>query len=245
MTALGIIPARKSSQRLPNKHHLRLLGKPMFVYTIEAALRAWRLDRLVISSDDPLLAEMASGYGVEFVQRPAALATDSAPVDDALRHVCDLLERRDGFLPDVVVMLQGNVPIRKEGQIDEVIARFERWPRATAVCTAQAQRFRPEWAKVICDPQTGECAPYMSADRGFLSQDYPPIYLIDGAVCGVRLETLRSTAGNLATHAWLGPRLHLVVQDDAMYSLEIDYPEQMNLAECLMRLQAERIASKP
>jgi len=240
MTTLGIIPGRKGSLRLLDKHHIRLLGKPMFAYAIEAALRATRLDRVVVSSDDPELAAMASRYGLEFIERPPDLAVDTAPVDDALRHVCRTLQERDGFRANLVLAMQGNVPVRKEGQIDEVVERLERLVAATAVCTAQVQHFRPEWAKIISNEQTGECAPYISADRGFRTQDYAPIYVMDGAIYGVRFDTLHATAGNRATHAWFGPRLHLLVQDESMYSLEVDYPDQVTLAECYLRLQAER-----
>jgi CMP-N,N'-diacetyllegionaminic acid synthase len=242
LKTLGIIPGRKGSHRFPQKHHTQLLGKPMFAYTIEAALRARQLDRLVVSSDDRELGEMASRYDVEFLERPADLASDSAPLDDALRHVCWTLEQRDGFLPDVVVGMQGNVPVRKDGQIDEVVDRLERVPEATSVCTAQMQRFRPEWAKVISNEQTGECVPYMSADRGFRAQDYDPIYVMDGAIYGVRTTTLRAAANNGATHAWFGSRIHLIVQDEPMYALEVDYPDQAVLAECYLRLLADRAA---
>lgn len=238
MNVLGIIPARQGSERFPDKHHAPLRGKPMFAYTIEAALAATRLDRLVLSTDDPRLVELGARYGVESVDRPAELASDSAPLDDALRHTCDVVEHRDGFRPDVVIAMQGNVPIRKRGQIDEVIGRLERLPAATAVCTAQHARFRPEWAKVLVNDDTGECAPYMSADAGFRTQDYPPILIMDGAIYGVRYDTLRATAGNRATHAWFGAALHLLVQDDQMYSLEVDYPDQLQLAEYLLRVQA-------
>jgi CMP-N-acetylneuraminic acid synthetase len=240
LKSLGIVPARKGSQRLPDKHHIRLLGKPMFAYTLEAAVQASRLDRLVISSDDPELGAMAARYGIEFVERPVELAAETAALDDALRDVCMTLEERDGFRPDVVITMQGNVPVRREGQIDEVVRRLEQLPAATAVCTAQEQRFRPEWAKVLTNETTGACEPYMNADAGFRKQDYRPIYIMDGAIYGVRLETLRATAGNRSTHAWFGPRLHLLVQDDPMYSLEVDYPDQLPLAEYYLRLQAER-----
>jgi CMP-N-acetylneuraminic acid synthetase len=242
MRTLGIIPARKGSHRFPGKHQVKLLGKPMFAYTIEAARRATRLDRLVISSDDPELEQMARRYGVEFVERPSGLATDLAALDDALRHVVELLESRDGFHADLVVAMQGNVPVRKEGQIDEVVQRLERLPEATAVCTAHHLRFRPEWAKVLSNEATGACAPFMVADQGFRTQDYTPIYAMDGAIYGVRSDVLRATTGNRALHAWFGDRLHLLVQDNAMYSLEVDYPDQAIQAEFFLRATAERPA---
>ncbi len=235
MKTVGIIPGRKGSLRFPDKHLARLCGKPMFAYTLEAALDAKRLDRLVVSSDDPALEELARAYGVEFVPRPAELASDTAALDDAIRQVVRLLASRDGFHADLAITMQGNVPIRKTGQIDEVIARLERTPEATAVCTAQQLRFRPEWAKVITDPATGACEPFMNSDRGFRTQDYPKIFAMDGAVYGVRVSTLEATDGNRALHAWFGERLHLLVQDDDKYSLEVDYPDQARQAEHYLR----------
>ena len=238
MKTLGIIPARRGSERFRDKHHALLLGKPMCAYTIEEALAATGLDRLVLSTDDPKLMDLAARYGVECIDRPAELAIADAPLDDALRHACDVLERCDGFRPDVVLTMQGNVPVRKRGQIDEVIGRLECLPGATAVCTAQPARFRPEWAKVILDEASGACASYVTHDAGFRMQDYSPIYVMDGAIYGVRLQTLQASAGDRTTHAWLGTRLHLLVQDDPMYSLEVDYPDQAPLAEFYLQTAA-------
>lgn len=235
MTALGIVPARKGSQRFPDKHHARLLGKPMFAWTLEAAAQARRLDRLVVSSDDFELKPLAERYGIEFVERPAELSTATAALDDALRHVGRLLEARDGFRPDVVLAMQGNVPVRKQGQIDEVVARLEALPEATAVCTAQEMRLRPEWAKVITDERSGAVAPFLTGPAAYRAQDLPRLCVLDGAVCGVRRDTLYATEGDRAAHAWFGSRLHVVVQEDPAYSLEVDYPDQLALADFYLR----------
>jgi len=230
MKALGIIPARKGSKRFPNKHHIELLGKPMFAYTIEAALQAKLLDRVVVSSDDLELKEIAESYDIEFIERPAELSTATAAIDDAFRHVCRHLYDRDGYKPDIVIAMQGNVPVRKEGQIDEVIKRFKELPDATAVCTAQEGRLRPEWAKVIKDESTGEVAPYLTGYTGYRKQDYPKLFTMDGAIYGVRLNTLLKSEGKRTFHAWFGERLHVIVQEHPMYSLEIDNPDEVQLA---------------
>ena len=237
MKALGIIPARKGSQRFPNKHHALLLGKPMFAYTLEAALASRHLDRVVISSDDLELKPLAVRYGVEFLERPKELCTLTAALEDAIRHVCRFLQKRDGFQPDVVVTLLGNVPVRRAGQIDQVIERLESLPEATAVCTAQNLRLRPEWAKKIAQEKTGEAVPFLTGHAAYRAQDYPPLYLMDGAAAAVRWDTLFAQEGERAAHAWFGERLHLVVQEHSMYSLEVDYPDQAALAEYYLLVQ--------
>jgi len=230
MAILGVIPARKGSTRFPNKHHVSILGKPLFTYTLDAALAATRLDMLVISSDDLKLKALAKERGVEFIQRPSALCEDASALDDALRHSYRFLEARDQFRPDIIVNLHAVLPVRKPGQIDEVIDRLESMPGATAVCTAGQVRKRPEWAKVIVNEQTGEAAPFMPGRSPYRTQDFPGLYAMDGAVLAVRTKTLMETEGDRSAHAWLGSGLYLVVQDDPMYSLEVDYPDETALA---------------
>lgn len=237
MTSLGIIPARKGSQRFPDKHHAPLLGKPMFAYAVEAALESKGLSRIVVSSDDLKLRALAAQYGVEFIERPAELCSPTASLDDAVRHACRFLQSKDGFQPDVILTLQGNVPVRKKGQIDEVLLRFEELPQATAICTAQDSHLRPEWAQVMKDPETGEVRPYLPGAAAYRVQDYPNLFILDGAILGVRRETLFSQEKNKAALAWCGERLHLIVQEHPMYSVEVDYPDQRALAEFYLLYQ--------
>lgn len=235
MKTLGIIPARKGSQRFPDKHHALLLGKPMFEYTLKAAA-ASRLDRVVVSSDDRTLKALAERHGAEFIERPAELCTPTAPLEEALRHACRFLKERDGFEPDIVVTMLGNVPVRKPGQIDQVVEKLKALPEATAVCTACELRARPEWAKVLRGADKA-AAPFLPGFTGYRMQDYPKIYLMDGAVAAVRRGILFSTQGKSAAHAWFGEKAHLVVQENGMHSLEVDYPDQRALAEFYLLYQ--------
>lgn len=237
MKTLGIIAARKGSQRFPNKHHELLLGKSMFAYTLDAVLESKLLDRIVVSSDDLELKQLTEQYGFEFITRPAELATATAALDDAVRHVCRFLGERDGFEPDVVLTMQGNVPIRKNGQIDELILKFKELPQATAICTAHETFLRPEWANIITDEATGAAASFLQGQFPYRTQDFPRLFHMDGAIYGVRIETLWQQEGNKAAHAWFGKQLHLLVQDSLMYSHEIDYPHQVQLAEFYLMCQ--------
>jgi N-acylneuraminate cytidylyltransferase len=210
----------------------------MFAYTLEAAVASKRLDRIAVSSDDLDLRSIAAHYGVSFVERPGFLARATSALDDAVRHACRSIEVSDGFVPDVLVTMQANVPIRKTGQIDEVVRRLERLPMATAVCTAWEVRFRPEWAKVLKDEKTGTVTAYVPGPQPYRKQELPKLYMLDGAVLAVRRNVLFETEGDRAAHAWLGPRLHIVPQPDPMYSLEVDYPDELTLVEYhLLRLR--------
>ncbi|MBI1952816.1 MAG: NTP transferase domain-containing protein [Candidatus Omnitrophica bacterium] len=230
MKTLGIIPARKGSQRFPSKHQALLLGKPMFAYVLEAAKEARRLDRIVVSSDDLSLRPLAEQYGIEFIERPAEMASLTAPLEDALRHACRWVEKREGETLEMVVTLLGNVPVRKPGRVDETIQRLTELPEATSVCTALKIRRRPEWSKRM-EEGTGRAVPFLPGQTAYRAQDYPDLFQIDGAVQAVRRQVLFAQAGNSNAHHWLGDHIDLLVQEHPRYSLEVDYPDQGALAE--------------
>ena len=84
---VAIILARGGSKGLPGKNILPLLGKPVLTYTVEAALQAQTLDRVILSTDSEEIAEVGRKAGAEvpFI-RPAELATDSAHPTAVLEH---------------------------------------------------------------------------------------------------------------------------------------------------------------
>ena len=84
---LGIIPARGGSKGLPKKNIRQLYCKPLIAYTIEAAQGAKSIDRLILSTDDEEIADVARTFGVEIpFMRPAELAKDnSLAVDNFMK----------------------------------------------------------------------------------------------------------------------------------------------------------------
>ena len=86
MSALAIITARGGSKRIPRKNIRPFLGKPILLYSIEAALQAGIFDEVMVSTDDPEIAELAKGAGasVPFL-RSAQTANDYASTDDVIR----------------------------------------------------------------------------------------------------------------------------------------------------------------
>lgn len=229
MKVLCVIPARGKSQRAPGKNIKPLSGKPLIGYTIEAALESKLVDRTVVSTDSPDIAKVAEESGAKTVVRPAELASATSPIDDALRHAVRQLERQEGFSPDIVVLLQANVPVRKKGEIDEVIKRLMETEDATAVVTVYRIDQRPEWMKIL-DRETGRITPYMEPTGKYRMQDLPELYLIDGAVLAVKTDVLMTTEGDRKIHAYLGGRIYAVIHDKK-YSTEVDEEEDFETAE--------------
>jgi len=125
---LGITPARGGSKGLPRKNIKPLLGKPLIAWTIEQAKAARRLDRYVVSTEDPAIAAVAAQYGAEVLERPSALATDQADTLSVLQHA---LER---IPADMIVLLQATSPIRDHDLIDRCLQRFQE-TRADSLAT--------------------------------------------------------------------------------------------------------------
>lgn len=84
---LAVIPARGGSKRIPRKNIKLFCGKPMIAWSIEAALQSGCFDRIIVSTDDSEIAEVARQYGAEtpFV-RPSDLADDHMGTVPVVAH---------------------------------------------------------------------------------------------------------------------------------------------------------------
>ena len=121
MSILCVIPARGGKQNVPGKNTRFVHGKPLIGYPIEAAKQSKLIDRLVVSTEDPVIAQVASSFGVEIIDRPVEIARDDSPLEASLRHAVKHLAEADRFVPDIVVQMQANVPVHKPGVVDRVI----------------------------------------------------------------------------------------------------------------------------
>jgi CMP-N,N'-diacetyllegionaminic acid synthase len=136
MLTVAVIPARAGSRGLPGKH-LRLLGgEPLIVHTIRAALQATRVDRVIVSTNDPAVARVARRAGAEVpFRRPDSLAGDETPTVPVIRHAVDWLEST-GAKVDIVVTLQATSPLRDAREIDAAVALLDSGDARSAVSVA-------------------------------------------------------------------------------------------------------------
>ena len=121
---LSIIPARGGSKGLPNKNIRPLLGKPLIAWTIEQAKQSKYIDRIIVSTENNEIAEIAKEYGAEipFI-RPKELAMDNTPVLEAILHAMDFLETKNDS-HDILLLLECTSPMRYEQDIDGVINKL-------------------------------------------------------------------------------------------------------------------------
>ena len=113
MKTLGIIPARGGSKGIPGKNLVRIGGKPLIRWTIDAAIDSGVLDRIIVSTDDHEIAQVARECGAEVpFMRPDALSGDTATSASMISHAVEALDF-DG----TVVLLQPTSPLRTANDI--------------------------------------------------------------------------------------------------------------------------------
>lgn len=190
MNVLGIIPARGGSKGIPRKNIRLLWGKPLLQYTAEAALASRRLSQVILSTDDPEIAEVGRECGLEVpFLRPSELAQDNTPTLPVVQHAILFLEEH-GAEFDAICLLQPTHPLRPPAHIDTCIALLES-TGADAVVTVLPvpAEHNPHWV-YLADAagnlrlSTGERAPVPRR------QDLPPAFHREGSVYVTRRDVI-------------------------------------------------------
>jgi len=235
MKVLSVIPARGGSKRLPGKNIMEIGGRPMITHTIGHAQAAETVDRVVVSTDDSEIAEVSAAAGAEVVERPEDISGDTAAIEDSIRHVVETLREKDGYEPEIVVLMQANIVYRPPGLVDEVVKKLADDDSLDSVATCYEVNQRPEWMKTIKD---GVLAPVTDCDS-FRQQELPDYYLLDGAAAAVRTRVLMETRGIRGVHKYMGNRMGYVVQD-RRFGVEVDHREDVAAAEILLRYMQDK-----
>jgi len=114
---LAVIPARGGSKRIPRKNIKPFCGKPMIARSIEAALESGCFDRVIVSTDDAEIAEVARQFGaaVPFM-RPAELSDDYTGTVPVIRHAIEWFTA-NGEVADQVCCIYATAPFISEKDI--------------------------------------------------------------------------------------------------------------------------------
>jgi len=120
MEALGVIPARGGSVRIPRKNMREVGGKPLVQWTIEAAL-ASKLTRVVVATEDPEIAALAIRLGADIAPRSVESATSSGMSARVVADTLDYMKAAYGYEPDTVCLLHPTSPFRDADDINGAI----------------------------------------------------------------------------------------------------------------------------
>ncbi len=232
LRTLAIIPARGGSKGVPHKNIRPVAGKPLIAYTIEAALAMReRLYRLIVSTDDEQIAEVARRLGAEVpFLRPAELSGDRVPMAPVLQHAVGAIEVQDGVRLDWVLLLQPTAPLRAPEDIRAALDLAERGGCDSVISVVQVFAVHPILMKRI---ENDRLLPFCIEEKeGTRRQDYqPPAYMRNGAIYLTRRDVLmeRGSIWGEVIRPYLMPEER---------SLSIDSELDLKLADLLLREQS-------
>jgi len=196
----------------------------MMAYGVSAALNSGLFEKVIVSSDDLEIGQVAEWYGAEFIERPAELATDTAKSIDAVTHVLRTLEAR-GFRPYSLCQIFPNCPLLTSADVIEHEQLFREGQRLFQISAVPYRCVYPEWAMVADEEGRGRWA--LGKEFQGRSQDCARTLCPTGAVWWARSTDL------LAQNTFYGSPFHMA-EIDANRGVDIDDEEDLRLSELLV-----------
>lgn len=228
---LAIIPARGGSKGIPRKNIRDFAGYPLLAYSIAAGLQSKTVTRVIVSTDDEEIAEVARKFGAETpFLRPAELAADNSVDLPLFQHALNWLAEKENYRPDVVVQLRPTSPVRPRTLIDDAVNTLLKHPEADSVrgVVPAGQNPHKMWR---VDPQ-GQMHPLLTVEGvkepyNAPRQILPPVFWQTGHVDAIRPSTI------LEKDSMSGDVI-LAVQIDPRFTIDIDNPSDWQRAEWLV-----------
>lgn len=191
MRILGLIPARGGSKGVPGKNIKLLGGKPLLEYTSTVAKASKYLSKVIVSSDDDNIIEVAKTLGVEVpFKRPAHLAVDTAPTVQVISHALDFFASQGEFF-DAVCLLQVTAPFRNVAFLDQAIQRFIESDSESLISVLEVpQDYNPHW---VFEADENNTLHISTGDHDIITrrQNLPRAFHRDGSIYITKTEVLQ------------------------------------------------------
>lgn len=182
---VAIIPARSGSKGVVDKNIKLLGGHPLIAYSIAAALLAKNIDRVIVSTDSELYANIARKYSAEVpFLRPPEISGDNSTDYDFIKHALDWMQNNEGYLPKYLVHLRPTTPLREPTCIEEAIERICHDNYATALRSVH-EMSETAYKTVEIDRDYLKCICSGSFDLDAANQTrqvFPKTYIANGYV---------------------------------------------------------------
>ncbi len=245
---LAIILARGGSKGLPGKNIAPIAGKPCVQWSIEHALAAKAAPIVAVSSDDPRVLDLARSRGALALERPPALASDTARVDDAARCAFEQAAKasRDVHPASPIAILYGNVPVRPPDLLDRALTLLRATRCDSAQSYASVGKHHPWWIARVepisgprDKPTGGRVAPWEGdvLNHGvFRRQDLPPAFIPDGGIIALTHAALFHQIPGVpeGPHAFFGKDRRGVINQPGEV-IDIDDRIDLLVAEAILR----------
>lgn len=217
--ALGVIPARGGSKRLPRKNIIPVAGRPLIAYTIDAARRSKALTDFIFSTEDDEIFDVAQQLGAPTpFKRPPALSGDEVRNIDVVLHALNYMEKQTGSPYDIVVLLQPTCPIRSAKHIDTAVDDLWASDLQTLASVKGPFKKRDPVLKAV---RSGILETYCAEEP---EQDWEAFYIYNASIYAVKRNYLLE-------HRKLISARQVPLKMDALHSLDIDTEADLLIAE--------------
>lgn len=226
-TVLGLICARGGSKGIPRKNILPLGGKPLIAWSISIGKECGYIDRLVVSTDDEKIAEVAAAYDAEVpFLRPAELAQDNSPEWSVWQHCLYTLKEKDGFRPDYLAVLPPTSPFRSIEDVQNGLKLLHRGDADIIITVTRASR-NPYFNMVELDDRGFAQLSKKPHDSVIRRQDAPIVYDMTTVLYAAQSSYVTKSKGTFQ-----GRVLPLVVP--GIRAVDIDTEMDLAFAEFLL-----------
>ena len=234
LEVMAIVGIRSGSKSMPGKNIRPLAGKPLVHWILDAAAKSEVVNRLIVSTDCPKYAAIASEVNrceVPFL-RPERLASDEASDYSFVRHALDWLLANEGYRPDVVVRLLATCPLQSHRDFELAIQQLKNnSDLSSCVVVAEARQHPMKAMKLVEKAGQKTLAPYLDGVglEPLARQKYPTAYFRANVVAS-RLKTIYETK------TLTGPNVGFV-EIPQNRAVDIDTEVDFQLAETILRAQ--------
>lgn len=215
---IAAIPARGGSKGILRKNIQHVGGKPLIAWSIEAALNCPLIDRVILSTDDDEIAQVARAYGAETpFLRPADLAGDSASTEAALQHTVRWLDENENYRTDIVVFLQPTDIFRRQRWLSECVQALMDDPDLESAFVGYAT-YKNFW-------QVEDGRYTHLSWRGYGPRQTKSVVIREdtGLACATRADLVRAGLR-------IGQRAKIIEDDDYIPAIDVQYPFDLWLA---------------
>jgi len=226
---LAVIPARGGSKGLPGKNTRPFAGLPLIAHSILFAKLCPEIDRCIVSTDSPEIAEVAGQYGADVpFLRPSELAQDDTPIEPVIRHALSTVEGLDRVKYPYVLLLEPTSPLRLPEDVAGAYHRLQATPAADGIIGVSEPEFNPIWVCVI--ERDGWMKKLIDDETHYSRrQDVPTVYRINSSLYIWRADFVRGRES-----AWERDGKHLLYETPESRAISIDTIQEFERGELLV-----------
>lgn len=224
----ALIPARGGSKSIPMKNMAKLNGRPLIDYVIKAGKASPSISRIICSTENEEIAAFCYMSDIEVQKRPPELAQDNVPTLDVVIYFLDTLIKEEGVVADIIVLLESTSPFVLIQHIEECIKLLKSDPIADS-----AQTITPVSPNNHAYNQRYLSNNFVefqfSKERHiYYNKQLKPELFVHGNVRVLRSDSLLKKKDLFGERSlpYIIPRI---------YAMDVDGPEDLQLAECILK----------